>query len=116
KMGGLRQLVEFATNSYHRPIPPGAAMPPGAQALTCGGCHQPGRPVGDRIHVIREYADDEANAETVTMLQMHVGGASSSPLPGPAIHRHADPGVRIEYVATDPERQTIPYVKATDAS
>ena len=101
KMGGVRQLVELATNSYSRPIPPGAAMPPGAQALTCGGCHQPGRPVGDRIRVIREYADDEANAETVTTLQMHVGGVSSSSSPGPAIHRHADPGVRIEYVATD---------------
>ncbi len=72
KTGGVRQLVELATNSYSRPIPPGAAMPPGAQALTCGGCHQPGRPVGDRIRVIREYADDEANAETITMLQMHV--------------------------------------------
>ena len=32
-----------ATNSYPRPIPPGAEMPPGAQAQTCGGCHQPGR-------------------------------------------------------------------------
>jgi len=115
KMGGLRQLVELATNSYSRPIPSGAAMPPGAQALTCGGCHQPGRPVGDRMRVIREYADDEANAETVTTLQMHVGGVSSSSA-GPAIHRHADPGVRIEYVATDESRKTIPYVKVTDAS
>ena len=35
KMGGLRQLVELATNSYSRPIPPGAAMPPGAQAPAC---------------------------------------------------------------------------------
>jgi hypothetical protein len=116
KAGGLRQLVELASNTYSRPIPPGAEMPVGSQARTCGGCHQPGRPVGDRIRVIREYADDEANAETVTMLQMHVGGAPSSPSPGPAIHRHADPGLLIEYVATDAGRQTIPYVKVTDAS
>jgi hypothetical protein len=117
KMGGVRQLVELATNSYSRPIPPGAAMPPGAQTRTCGSCHQPGRPVGDRLRVIREYADDEANAETVTTLQMHVGGvsSSSSSSPGPGIHRHADPGVHIEYVATDAGRRTIPYVKVTDA-
>jgi len=115
KAGGVRQLVELATNSYSRPIPPGAAMPPGAQARTCGTCHQPGRPVGDRLRVIREYADDEANAETVTTLQMHVRGASS-PSPGPAIHHHADPGLSMEYVATDAERKTIPYIKVTDAS
>ena len=33
-----------STTSYPRPIPPGAEMPPGAQAQTCGGCHQPGAP------------------------------------------------------------------------
>ena len=32
KAGGVRQLIELATNTYSRPIPPGAAMPPGAQA------------------------------------------------------------------------------------
>jgi NapC/NirT cytochrome c family, N-terminal region len=112
KMGGVRQLVELATNSYSRPIPPGAAMPGGAQAETCGRCHQPGRPVGDRLRTFREYGDDEANAETVTVMRMHVAGASSPA----AIHRHADPSLRIEYVATDAERQTIPYVKVTDTN
>ena len=50
------------------------------------------------------------------MLQMHMGGVPASSSPGPGIHWHADPGVRIEYVATDAERQTIPYVKVTDAN
>ena len=83
-------------------------MPPGAQAETCSGCHQPGRIVGDRIRVIREYADDEANTETMTVLQMHMSVTTSS---ARAIHWHADPAVRVEYVATDAERQTIPYVR-----
>ena len=48
---------------------------------------------------------------------MHVGGVLvTSSSPGPGIHRHADPGVRIDYVATDEGRRTIPYVKVTDAS
>jgi len=116
KLNGLGQLAEVITNSYPRPIPPGAEMPPGAQAQTCGRCHQPGRPVGDRIKVIREYADDEANAETTTTLQMHMGGGGPRALDSrPTIHWHADPAIRIEYVATDGERQTIPYVKVTDA-
>src|SRR5262245_11330130 len=112
KLNGTRQLLHVATNRVPKPIPPGAEMPPGAQAQTCSGCHVPGRMPGDLIRTIREYADDEANTETATTLLMHVGGGTSSPR---AIHWHADPSVRIEYVATDAERQTIPYVKVTDA-
>jgi len=112
KLSGVRQLMQVATNSYPKPIPPGAKMPPGAQGETCKSCHQPGRVVGDRIRVIREYADDEANTETMTVLQMHLSVTRSS---ARAIHWHADPSVRVEYVATDPERQTIPYVRVTDA-
>jgi hypothetical protein len=110
KLSGVRQLVHVATSSYPQPIPPGTELPPGAQAETCRGCHQPERIQGDRIHVIREYADDEANTESRTILQLHVGRASSS---GRAIHWHADPAIRIEYVATGEARQTIPYVKVT---
>ena len=112
KLSGVRQLVMVATNTYPRPIPPGAKMPPGAQAETCKGCHQPGRAIGDRIRIIREYADDEANTETTTVLQMHMSVSKSS---ARAIHWHADPSVRVEYLATDAERQTIPYVRVTDA-
>ncbi|HEY1306179.1 MAG TPA: hypothetical protein VGF24_21645 [Vicinamibacterales bacterium] len=112
KLSGVRQLVQVATNSYPRPIPPGAQMPAGAQAQTCGSCHQPGRAVGDRMRQIREYADDEANSETTTVLQMHLSRTTSRPR---GIHWHANPAIRIEYVATDAERQTIPYVKVTNA-
>ena len=44
---------------------------------------------------------------------MHVGARSSA---GRAIHWHADPSTRVEYVATDDGRQTIPYVRVTDAN
>jgi hypothetical protein len=33
---------------------------------------------------------------------------------GRAIHWHADPMVRIECVATDGKRQTMPYVRVTN--
>jgi hypothetical protein len=113
KLSGVRQLYEVTTNSYPRPIPPGAHMPAGAQAKTCGKCHSPTRVTGDQIRVIREYADDEKNSETLTVLQMFVGNGSSS---GRAIHWHADPAIRIEYVSTDPAGETIPFVRVTDAS
>ena len=112
KLSGVRQLAHVTLSSYARPVPPGAEMPPGAQGQTCAGCHQAWRVEGDRIRVIREYADDEANSETVTVLQMHVGAGSSS---GRAIHWHANPANRVEYVSTDAARETIPYVRVTDA-
>jgi hypothetical protein len=113
KLSGVRQLVHVATNAYPMPIPPGAEMLPGAQAQLCSNCHKPARVVGDRIRVIREYADDEKNSETMTVLQMHLNRSTDSER---AIHWHADPAVRVEYVSTDAEDQTIPYVKVTDAN
>jgi hypothetical protein len=112
KLAGVRQLAQVSTNSYPRPIPPGAEMPPGTRVQACGSCHEPRHIVGDRIRVIREYADDEGNSETITVLQMHVIASLSSKR---AIHWHADPTIHIEYVSTDAERQTIPYVRVTDA-
>jgi nitrate/TMAO reductase-like tetraheme cytochrome c subunit len=112
KLSGVRQLVMMVGNTYERPIPPGAKMAPGAQAETCKSCHKPGRVVGDRVEVLREYADDQANTETMTVLQMHMSVTKSS---ATGIHWHADPSTRVEYVATDAERQTIPYVRVTDA-
>jgi nitrate/TMAO reductase-like tetraheme cytochrome c subunit len=112
KLAGVRQLMHVVTGSYPRPVPPGAHMPPGAQAQTCLGCHQPQRTIGDRVRVFREYADDEQNTENVSVLEMNMGGPSSE---GRSIHWHANPAVHIEYVATSDDRQTIPYVKVTDA-
>jgi hypothetical protein len=112
KLAGVRQLLHVATNSYARPTPPGAEMPPGAQAQTCRSCHVPERPGGDRVRVIRTYGDDEANTETTTVLQMYLSAGAA---PGRAIHWHADPRIRVEYVSTDAANETIPYVKVTDA-
>jgi nitrate/TMAO reductase-like tetraheme cytochrome c subunit len=112
KLAGTRQLAHVITGSFPRPISPGAHMAPGAQAQTCLGCHQPERVVGDPVHVFHEYADDEKNTEAVTILKMHLGGPLSE---GRSIHWHADPANRVEYVATGEDRQTIVYVKATDA-
>ena len=112
KLAGVRQLVHVATNSFPRPVPPGAEMPPGEQARTCTGCHQPWRSVGDQIRVKREFAEDETNTETKTILQLHLGSASPS---GRSIHWHANPSARVEYVAADEKRETISAVRVTDA-
>lgn len=104
KLNGARQAYLFMGGSYARPIAtPVRDLP--AAAVTCARCHTAGHPTRDVTRVIKEYADDEANTETVTTLVMLTG----------KIHWHARTDVRVEF-ASDAKRETIPYVKVTDAS
>ena len=114
KLNGVRQLVQVVTGGYERPIPGVVADFRPAQEV-CGSCHWSGKNFGDAIRIKREYADDEANTETSTILQLHVGGPGAPTPDGRAIHWHADPKVQVEYVFTDADRQTIPYVRVTNA-
>jgi nitrate/TMAO reductase-like tetraheme cytochrome c subunit len=107
KTAGVRQLFHVVTNNYPRPIPGVADMRPALE--TCGNCHWPDRSAGDALRVKRTYGDDEANTESVTALMMHIGGPES----GKGIHWHANPNLKIEFVSTDADRQTIPWVKVT---
>jgi hypothetical protein len=114
KLAGARMLLHVATGNYPRPIPASIVdLRPAIE--TCGNCHNPTISLGQRAHIVRDYADDEANSETITELQMHVGGPGQPTAVGRAIHWHADPSIRVEYIATDPDRQTIPFVKVTNA-
>ncbi len=112
KLAGVRQLYHVVTNQIPKPIPAVADMRPALE--TCGQCHWPGRNAGEVVRTMREFADDEANTETATTMRMMVGGPGRPTSTGRAIHWHANPDVRIEFVHTDPERQTIPYVRVMD--
>jgi len=114
KLNGIRQLYHVVTGGYGRPIPGVVADFRPAHEV-CGTCHWAGKNFGDVVRIKREYADDASNTETTTILQMHVGGPGVPTPDRPAIHWHADPRVQVEYVFTDAGRQTIPYVRVTDA-
>ena len=110
KVAGSRQLYHLITNQIPRPVPtPVRSL--GRTIDTCGGCHTAQRAQGDRPRVIREYANDEANTETVTTMRLHVGNPAGGP--GAGIHRHL--ALDIEYVATDAARSSIPYVRVVNA-
>jgi hypothetical protein len=115
KLAGARQLMHVATGTYPRPIPASAAdLRPANE--TCGTCHTPTLFHGIRTRTVREYADDEVNTETATELKMYVGGPGQPTDAGRAIHWHADPSVQVTYISTDDDRQTIPFVRVTNAS
>jgi hypothetical protein len=113
KLSGTRQVFAVLLNSHSRPIPsPVSDLRPARD--TCEQCHWPEKFHGDKVELRRDYASDEANSETVTTLRIHVGGGSEKLGVASGIHWHMNVANRIEYVATDEKRQTIPWVRLTD--
>lgn len=118
KVNGTKQLIEVSFHpiapmapkiipNYPEPIPsPVTSLRPAR--YTCEACHTPTRFDGDKLLVKSEFADDEHNSETQTVLILHLGGEDSFS------HRTGIHGVHlghIEYIATDPTRTTIPWVQ-----
>ncbi len=114
KLSGLGQVVAVATNSYPRPIPsPVSNLRPARE--TCERCHWPQRFTGDKVVVHTEYAPDEHNTASTTVLLVKVGGRAWNGTVG--IHgAHLADKTTIEYITTDSKRQVIPQVIYTDAT
>lgn len=108
KAAGTRQLLGVVFNSYRRPI--ASAMENGRLVPsrdTCEQCHWPRMFDGVKLRVIEHFQDDAANTETQTVLMMMIGGGDLGGIHG----KHMGPGVEIHYAASDPKRQTIPWIQ-----
>ena len=100
--------MEVMTNSFPRPIP--SAMESNrlvSSSGTCENCHSTQKFASAKLRVIPDYAADESNTPSQTVLTMLVGGSKF-----PGIHgSHFGPGISIRYSPQDPKRQTIPWVE-----
>jgi nitrate/TMAO reductase-like tetraheme cytochrome c subunit len=114
KIAGTRRLAHMISGRYPRPIRAGDQAVPAA-AFTCEQCHSTAAFSGDVTRVVRTYADDEANTESQTALRLHIGMTSAPGNDAGAIHWHAQSGRLIEYVVTDAQEDTIPWVRVTGA-
>jgi hypothetical protein len=113
KLSGTRQVFAVTLNTFSRPIPsPVHNLRPARE--TCEQCHWPEKFHGDKVRVIREYAEDEKNTESSTTLQIHVGGGSDRLGIATGIHWHMNLANEIEYIATDEKRLVIPWVRLKD--
>lgn len=115
KMAGTRQLVSVSLNSFARPIP-APVHNLRAAPETCGQCHWNEKFHGDKMTTKRDYADDEANTPSETVLQMRIGGGNDGLRTPTGIHWHTSAANKVEYITTDGTRQTIPWVRVTDRS
>ena len=112
KITGLRQVYMVAFHSYPRPIPSPVKDLRPARA-TCEHCHWPQRFTGNKFIVITSYDNDQKNTAQTTALAMKVGGQTWNGSVG--IHgHHLDEGSRVQYIASDAQRQVIPIVYYTD--
>jgi hypothetical protein len=113
KLSGTYQVISVTFRLYSRPIPsPVENLRPARE--TCEQCHWPEKFEGDKFVVFKKFADDEKNTATYNVLVMKIGG--QSPRGGVGIHGvHVGPGREIDYLATDRQRQTIPWIRSRDA-
>ena len=113
KLNGLHQVYSVATHTYPRPIPTPVKNLRPAQD-TCEQCHWPAKFFGAQQKTFTHYLMDESNSPWQIQMLIKVGGAQPTQDAGSGIHWHMNIAKTIEYVASDEQREVIPWVRVTD--
>jgi nitrate/TMAO reductase-like tetraheme cytochrome c subunit len=109
KLSGARQVFATAFKTYPRPIPtPVHNLRPAAE--TCEQCHWPKKFYGAQLKVFTHYASDETNTPRQIRMLINTGGGDPATGAPEGIHWHMNIANEITYVASDEQRQVIPYV------
>ncbi len=115
KLSGIRQVFAVMFHTYSRPIPtPVHNLRPARE--TCEECHWPAKFFGAQMINRVNYASDHDNTRMERHILVKTGGGDSSMGPASGIHWHMVLNNSIEYVARDAARQSIPWVRSTDAA
>ena len=114
KFSGARQLYGVVTGHYSRPIDTPVLNMRSANE-TCQKCHWSEKFHGEKLKVFSHYGYDEANSLSETKLLIKIGGGSASGGPVGGIHWHMNVANEISYIATDENRQEIPWVRMKSA-
>jgi len=113
KLSGARQLVALVRNNYSRPIEtPVHNMRPANE--TCEQCHWPSKFHGAQLKTFNHYAYDEQNSLRQTRMFINVGGGDPASGPVAGIHWHMNLGNEITFIASDKQRQVIPWIRVKD--
>jgi hypothetical protein len=113
KLSGAYQVYAVLAKKYPTPIPtPVKNLRPARD--TCEQCHWPERFSGNIDRTYTHYLSEESNPMHGIRLSLRVGGANPAHGPVEGIHWHVGMSNKVEYVATDDQRQKIPWVRLTD--
>ncbi|RJP73904.1 MAG: cytochrome C [Candidatus Abyssobacteria bacterium SURF_17] len=113
KLSGMYQIYATVFNKYPRPIPvPVKNLRPAQE--TCEQCHWPKQFYGAVQKENHHFLSDEQNTPWVIRLLIRVGGGDPTFAPVGGIHWHMSIENKIEYIATDKQRQNIAWIRKTD--
>jgi len=113
KLSGSYQVYAAVFHKYPRPIPtPVANLRPAQQ--TCEQCHWPRKFYGAQLKVFYHYASDEKNTPRQIRMLINTGGAQPNTGLPSGIHWHMNIANQVTYIATDAQRQVIPWVQVKD--
>jgi hypothetical protein len=111
KLSGAYQVYSVLFHKYSQPIEtPVRNLRPAQE--TCEHCHWPKEFYSQKEVVKNYFLSDEKNTEWWISLLMKIGGGNSESGPTSGIHWHMNISNKITYVATDSQRQVIPWVQS----
>jgi len=112
KLNGAHQLLAYTLDNYNRPIEtPIKNLRPAKD--TCEQCHWPEKSHGNVEIIYTHFKSDRKNTPYSARMLLHVNRPTPEK-PDGGIHWHANRNNRVEYFATDPDRQEIPWVRVTN--
>ncbi len=115
KLSGAYQVYSVIFHKYPKPIPtPVANLRPAQE--TCEQCHWPRKFYGAQLKVFYHYGSDEKNTPRQIRMLINTGGGDPATGAPSGIHWHMNIANKITYIATDAQRQVIPWVQVQDSS
>lgn len=113
KLAGMYQVYSVIFHKYPSPLPtPIANLRPARE--TCEKCHWPQKFYPRSLRNQRGYLSDSLNTEWNISMLMKTGPTYSSLGLIEGIHWHINPYVKIEYIASTNDRESIPWVRYTN--
>ena len=110
KLSGAYQVYATVFNKYPRPIPtPIENLRPAQE--TCEQCHWPRNFFSQKERKITNFISDEHNTKWNITLLMKIGGGNIEAGPTSGIHWHMNIANEVTYIASDNEREQIPWVR-----
>lgn len=111
KLSGMYQVYAVTFNLFPRPIPtPVENLRPAQE--TCEQCHWPDKFHGSQARTFTHFRVDEENSRWDIEMLVKTGGVDGTGGGPEGIHWHV--ANKVEYVATDRQRQEIAWVRVTD--
>ncbi|MBS1718006.1 MAG: NapC/NirT family cytochrome c [Armatimonadetes bacterium] len=111
KLAGSYQLMAALTGKYHKPIPTPVKNIRSSKE-TCETCHWTGQFYSPKLRNHTYYLADDTNSTYQINMMVKVGTTDLGKDEG--IHSHMYLNNQITYIATDAQRQVIPYVEMHD--